>query len=529
MKKFYQLLLVALLSTSVSAQVPVYSSYPSASAVIFLDFDGHYMDGTSWNSNGPIVLDPSNLNNAQITETFNRLAEDYRPFNINVTTDSTKYWSAPATKRTRVVLTVSSSWYGSAGGVAYIGSFTWGDNTPCFVFTALLGYNTKYISEAASHEAGHTLGLRHQSSYDGNCLKTAEYNSGAGSGEIGWAPIMGVGYYRNFSVWHNGPNPYGCNATQSDLDIITNSTNGFGYRTDDHKEIAAQSTTLTVSSNQFVASGVIEKSDDKDMFKVVLAKNTRLQLNAIPYNIGTGNVGSNLDLQVQLMNQSQAIIGTYNPSTMLSSFADTVLNAGTYYLLLDGKGNQFASEYGSLGSYSIQGTLSDVSALPLRKLELKGSAENGRHRLDWVIDADEVVTKQELQVSTDGREFVAVGQVNTTSRLFTYSPVLSGNLQYRLRVNFDDGKQYYSNTVQLRNSTQQLKPRLIGNTMSSTVIVVSPAAYDYVVVDGTGRAVLKGRVSTGNNQIHIGHFSSGIYLLQFIRDNEQHSDRFIKQ
>jgi hypothetical protein len=303
MKKLYQLLLIISLGTlfSASAQVPVYSSHPSASAVIYLDFDGHYMNGTSWNSSGPIVLDASNLNSTQITEVFNRVAEDYRPFNINVTTDSTKYWSAPGTSRMRVIMTISSSWYGSAGGVAYIGSFKWGDNTPCFVFTALLNYNLKNISEAASHEAGHTLGLRHQSSYDANCVKTSEYNSGSGSGEIGWAPIMGVGYYRNFSVWHNGPNPYGCNATQSDLDIITNATNGFGYRSDDHKEIASQSTTLTVSSNQFIASGVIEKTDDRDMFKVVLTQASRLQLNAIPYNIGTGNVGSNLDLQVQLI------------------------------------------------------------------------------------------------------------------------------------------------------------------------------------------------------------------------------------
>ncbi|RZL12666.1 MAG: hypothetical protein EOO89_19195 [Pedobacter sp.] len=137
------------------------------------------------------------MNPTQITEIFNRVAEDYRPFNVNVTTDSTKYWSAPLYKRMRVVLTTSNAWYGNnAGGVAYSRSFTWGDNSPCFVFTALLGYDTKAVSEASSHEAGHTLGLRHQSSYDANCVKTAEYNGGRGSGETGWAPIMGVGYYK---------------------------------------------------------------------------------------------------------------------------------------------------------------------------------------------------------------------------------------------------------------------------------------------------------------------------------------------
>ena len=45
--------------------------------------------------------------------------------------------------------------------------------------------------EAASHEAGHNLGLSH----DGT-RKTGYY---AGHGD--WAPIMGVGYYREVSQW----------------------------------------------------------------------------------------------------------------------------------------------------------------------------------------------------------------------------------------------------------------------------------------------------------------------------------------
>ena len=79
-----------------SAQVPVLSSYPAAPAVIFLDFDGHTVDGTSWNWSGsPIVCSTSGLNTGGITEIFNRVAEDYRPFNINITTDSTKFIGSP--------------------------------------------------------------------------------------------------------------------------------------------------------------------------------------------------------------------------------------------------------------------------------------------------------------------------------------------------------------------------------------------------------------------------------------------------
>src|SRR6186997_1325752 len=173
---FVLLSLISALGTK--AQVPVMSSYPSASAVLFLDFDGHTVSGTSWNFTGPFICGSSGLTNTQITEAFNRIAEDYRPFNINVTTDSTKFLAAPMNKRMRVILTVTSDWYGNAGGVAFVNSFTWGDDNPCFVFTALLNYNTKNIAEAAAHEAGHTLGLYHQALYNASCALVSEYNQG---------------------------------------------------------------------------------------------------------------------------------------------------------------------------------------------------------------------------------------------------------------------------------------------------------------------------------------------------------------
>src|SRR5689334_1917754 len=101
------ILLIGLLFSVCSySQIPIYNSYPSAAATVFLDFDGQYVDGTSWNWSGPLTLGPANVSTDQITEIFNRVSEDYRPFNVNITTDSTKYWAAPPTQRTRVILTV---------------------------------------------------------------------------------------------------------------------------------------------------------------------------------------------------------------------------------------------------------------------------------------------------------------------------------------------------------------------------------------------------------------------------------------
>ena len=106
------------------------SSFPSAKATIFLDFDGQTVIGTSWNGNGPLFCAPSGMSDDQIVEVFNRVAEDYRPFNINITTDSTVFLAAPLNQRIRVIITPTSAWCQGVSGITFTGSFIWGDDTP---------------------------------------------------------------------------------------------------------------------------------------------------------------------------------------------------------------------------------------------------------------------------------------------------------------------------------------------------------------------------------------------------------------
>ena len=532
MKILIQSLLVFLLFVSLPsfAQVPAYSSFPGASAVLFLDFDGHTVNGTSWNSNGPIVCGPANMDNAKITEIYNRIAEDYRPFNINVTTDSLKYEAAPATKRMRAIFTITNSWYGtSAGGVAYIGSFTWGDNTPCFIFTALFKYNVKNIAEAGAHELGHTLGLRHQATYDATCAKIQEYNSGVGTGETSWAPIMGVGYYKNLTSWHNGADPYGCSSTQDDFTIISGSNNGFGLRTDDYSGTTKNLPLQSFTNNQFTTKGLIHSASDKDVIKFSIATTKRFELKAIPTNVGAGDAGSNLDLQIGLLDSRGKVLGIYNPPTVLNAALDTMLEPGTYFIEVDGVGNQYTSDYGSLGSYSITAIQSDPIILPVHKLELKGSTENNRHQLNWVIEADEAIVNQTLEVSADGRTFNKVAQLDAAERGFNYLPAATSALQYRLNVSFDNGRQHYSNIVALRNGVI-LKPQLFNNLIRTNAIMVnSPAQFSYAVSDYSGRILAKGTVTKGASSINLGNITNGTYIIQFANGKDIFVEKFVKQ
>lgn len=509
-------------------QVTAYNSNPSSVATIYLDFDGQYVQGTSWNMGGSAInCAPAGISASQIKEVFQRVSEDYRPFDINVTTDSTKYWAAPIDRRIRIILTTTSDWYGNAGGVSYMGSFTWGDNTPGFVFTALLNYVPKYIAEAASHEVGHTLGLKHQAAYDNNCNKLSEYNTGIGSGEIGWAPIMGSAYYKNFTLWNNGANPYGCTNYQNDLEIITG-YNGFTYRADDYTADFKKPTKVSFTNDKFSLSGIIEKSTDVDVVSVTIPSFGRFKLDAEPYNIGDGYSGANLDLEVDLMSNATTVLGTYNPASTLKSGIDTMLNAGIYYLRLQGKGNSFTSAYASLGSYNLLGQFGAGIILPLHKLELHGIVEKGQHKLDWDIEAEEAVVKQTLEVSTNGQNFQVAAQPGSSERTYNYFAGTGANLYYRLNVEFDNGRQYYSNIVSLGDNKAQ-KPSLVSNLVRGNLTINSPGLYNYSIIDLNGRLVSKGSLSQGINTISTSTMNSGMFIIQYLNDNSRFTEKFIRQ
>lgn len=247
-------------------QIPGKSAMASKVAegemVIYLDFDGETIDNTAWNYNGPIICAPSGLTTAQQSAILAQTAEDYSAFNVIVTADSSLYWAGNPTRRQRCIFTTTYQWFGLAGGVSYIGSFSWGDDTPCFVFTSLLNYVTKTIQDAGSHEFGHTIGLYHQSTYNENCVKTSEYNYGQGSGETGWAPIMGVPYYQNLNTFFDGPNSFGCHNYQDDIGIISSV---IPLRQDDFSNTFEGAYPLQTDVS---TDGIIESKDDADMFQI---------------------------------------------------------------------------------------------------------------------------------------------------------------------------------------------------------------------------------------------------------------------
>ncbi len=354
-------------------------SKPGAQRTIHLNFKGATISGTAWNSSGtnltalPFDLDgiPYTFSTAElqrIQAIWQRVAEDYAPFDVNVTTEAvpadriTRAGSTDAVYGTTVLITSSTGVYNcSCGGVAYLGVF---DDTSDFYKPALVFYNQlgggneKYVAEAISHEAGHNMGLAH----DGTA--TVGYYQGHGSGATGWAPIMGVGYYQALVQWSRGEYS-GANNTQDDFAVMQ--SNGLPLRADDHGNTAATATVLVGTSagglTTLTTQGVIERASDVDMFSFAAGAGSA------SFTLSPAARAPNLDALVTLRNAAGTVLATANPADAVNaSFSATLPATGTYTLSVQGtgKGDPLAtgySAYGSLGQYALAATVATPGSL----------------------------------------------------------------------------------------------------------------------------------------------------------------------
>jgi len=308
-------------------------------ATILLSFYGYRVANTPWNTNGDVNCAPANLTTTEIDYIIRRVKEDFAPFNVMVTTDEMTYHQTNPKKRMRVIITESWEWHGIAGGVAFYDSFTWGNNTPCFVFSSLMGYNEKFIAEGVSHEVGHTLGLKHQADYSNTCTLVSEFNTGKGDGQTGWAPIMGIGYYKNVTTWHKGPT-LGCDAVQDDVSTIASIV---GLKQDENVEMDR------AVEVQSAVDGVMNNSNDVDYYYVDLKSSKKIT--ASPYCTGNDN-GANMHLKMRIFKkQGEELVAVSFPDALTSS---TTLDKGKYFVGVETRSNSNQTRYGMLGNYQIR-------------------------------------------------------------------------------------------------------------------------------------------------------------------------------
>jgi hypothetical protein len=530
-------LFAAIFAAGTATAAPTLNSYPTAAATIYIDFDGHDVNSSMWNYGTPFSCLPAAMTDAQITEAFNRIAEDFRPFNINVTTDLSKFLAAPLSQRIRVVVTPTSAWYAGVAGIAYVTSFTWGDDTPAFVFSDRLGNNAKKVAEAVSHETGHTLGLYHQSAYTSTCTLTSSYHTGIGTGETSWGPIMGNVASRNATQWNFGPTPNGCAFLQDNLSIIT-TTNGFGYRPDDYADLYTSASPLVISNNVFSKAGVISTTADKDYFRLDLSLKGALKLNVTPYNVGTGNSGANLDVKIILQDAKGIEIRTFDIADSMHARIDTTLAAGTYYVIVDGTGNVNAgNDYGSLGAYTIDGTYAGTTVTTTTVTTTSSSnnavvtgikVKNG-NKLNWNPNSLKGTTAISVMVETQEGDFKEIARPALNANSYVHEVNTPAAYTYMLKFIEKDGSVQFSNRVTIENKNDGTGIFKVIKQAQQPVIVNAAEAYEYQVVDNFGNVVLAGKATAGTKTIDVRNQPAGLYNLRLLNGTENRTEKFMNR
>jgi len=327
-----------------SAEVPALQSRPGAPHVIYLDFDGETVSNTPWTAAGQSIVAPAaRMTASQVRETWERVCRDFEPFAVNITTVRSVYDAAATAQKIHCVITENDQAAPGAGGVAFLDVFSspWLSDKVCWAF---MDYDAKDCAEVISHELGHTFGLTH----DGRSTPPEEYYAGHGSGETGWAPIMGVGYYRQLTQWSKGEYAF-ANNPEDDLAVIGSADN-LPRVTDDHGSSAGAATAVTGDR----ADGIVTTEGDADFFRVTLAAGAHTIFL-------TPSAYGNIDLELQVTGESGDVLATQNPPDQLAAAATFNLTAAeTVRLRVSGRGKPEISgtgysAYASLGSYSLTG------------------------------------------------------------------------------------------------------------------------------------------------------------------------------
>jgi hypothetical protein len=360
-------------------------SRPGAAHTIFIDFDGGNISQTAWNAYHGIpawnaaAYDTDGKRNSfskdeisDMAEIWQQVAEDYVPFDVDVTTEDpgklgpTIGW---------ILVTSSSDTNNKplpepgAAGVSYLNTFGYGQTayySPIFVYYNNLD-SASAVADAASHEMGHLVGLTH----DG----TTGYGSPGkgGSSNVTWSPIMGLDHTGHITQWSRG-DYRGATNTQDDIGILTGS---LGRRGDDHEDTRfATGTPLAIDTHGRITAGdpyaveerrnpknrgVIEDQDDIDVFV---------------FNAGAGTVdisitpardaahpksldGANLDIEATLYDAKGKKIAAADPRDDTTANLKLKVPAGRYTIEVRGVGSTTApyTSYGSLGQYFISGSV----------------------------------------------------------------------------------------------------------------------------------------------------------------------------
>ena len=372
-------------------------SKPDALKTIFLNFQGatlsadeHFLppllDSDEMSIDvAPFSIDAdpafSDAERRLVQKIWQRVAEDFAPFDVDVTTEQ------PALERISrasaedqvygmdvLFALLMESWNipGSAGfGMpgAFSANSPGADSMkPSLVFYTTDVINARTLADSATREVGITLGLRTDVQ---GC--NGEPYAGQGDSEVnGWAPIMGELSERPLRQFDKGeyanPGICGEGAVPPQDDFIVMQGAGLSLRADEAGNTTGTASWLPVTSSagRSAASfgGVIASADDTDVFYLDAGAGV------LDITVEPAPLGPNADLELTLRNSAGNVVQVNKPIQNLGAAINVSVGApGRYFLEVKGGGEGDPlltgySNYGSVGAYELAGSFATPSNAP---------------------------------------------------------------------------------------------------------------------------------------------------------------------
>ena len=384
--------------------------------------------------------DPSTFSTAErdvIVRTWAEVAEDYAPFQVDVTTQDPgdaklrRSSTSDTDYGMRVLVTgaapSTTALCQACSGIAYVGVFdepTTVDrpfvHQPAWVFASTLQDNPHFLADAISHEVGHTFGLDHDGvAVPGQAID--DYYQTPGT----WSPIMGAAY-NPLSEWSNGDYP-NANNTQDDLAFIA--AHGAPLASDDHGG-SPWSATVLAGGPASDTRGSIRSRSDVDVFKVPACTSP------VAVHVSPDAPGPDLDVGVRVLHADGTTMLASAPAGRLD--ADVVVPAGTSatYVEVDGTGDAGYSDYGSLGRYTLAlgacAGAPPTATVPSAPLDVGADPVEGQRavELSWSPPASGAATVTGYVVRRPG---LADATLTAGARTYVLT-ALSGNTDYPYSV-----------------------------------------------------------------------------------------------
>ncbi len=343
-------------------------SKPDSPNKIFLDFVGGTLRGTFWNdefgldkiSYTSLFIGNSTLTKSRIQKIWKGVAEDFAPFDVDVTTESTSNYNVKCIITNKPANEIfgdedeveeedneeednEDDDRDNYGGLAVLNSWNKSRSNKCWCFYPN-SWSLDTAIQTISHEVGHTLGLLHQGVKD-----VAEYYEGFGE----WGPIMGAAFTQSMTQWAYVPPDETYTGTetepsrnQNDLALINKKIPYVPRDYPSSIRLAARTEAIT-TRNVNTYYGIISKSTEGDFFK---------------FSSGKGNISikgtvsvtdPNLNLQLTLYDESYDEVKKGAKIGLNSTINYNLSERGTYYIKVDGVGSTFYTDYASIGKYKL--------------------------------------------------------------------------------------------------------------------------------------------------------------------------------